>query len=142
MSSSLLKAETILPILDYCDVVWDNCNVTSTQKLQRLQNRSALRIIMGAHFMTSSVKTLNWDKLEERRKLHKAKLWFRLQNNKMEGVDISLSCHKNVHNYNTRHKNDFKLPKPKTECLKRSFIYSGAKLWNSLSDDVKLSFKL
>ena len=30
--------------------------------------------------MTSSVKTLNWDKLEERRKLDKAKLWFTLQN--------------------------------------------------------------
>ena len=50
--------------------------------------------------MTSSetlLKQLNWDKREERRKLHKAKLWFRLQNNKMEGVDISLSCHKDVH---------------------------------------------
>ena len=70
-----------------------------------------------------------WDRLEERRKLHKAKLWF------------SLSCHKYVHNYNTRHKNDFELPKHKTECLKRYFIYSGTKLWNSLSDDVELSLK-
>ena len=143
-TAKLVYSTTILPILDYCDVVWDNCNVTSSQKLQRLQNRSA-RIIMGTHVMTSSevlLKQLNWDKLEERRKLHKARLWFRLQNNKMEGVNISLTCHKDVHNYNTRHKNDLKLPKPKTECLKRSFIYSGAKLWNSLSDDVKITFKL
>ena len=48
-TAKLVYSTTILPILDYCDVVWDNCNVTSTQKLQRLQNRSA-RIIMGAHF--------------------------------------------------------------------------------------------
>ena len=54
---------------------------------------------MGAHFVTSSeaLKATQLGKLEERRKLHKAKLWFRLQNNKMEGVDISLFCHKDMH---------------------------------------------
>jgi hypothetical protein len=34
---------------------------------------------------------------------------------------------------------DLALPKPKREYLKKSFKYSGAKLWNSLSTDTKLA---
>ena len=101
-------------------------------------------IVLGTHQSIPSedlLKRLNWVELEERRKLHKAKLWHRLQNEKMEGVNISIVRHEEVHSYNTRHKNDFKLPKPKTESMKRTFLYSGAKLWNSLLDDVKVSFE-
>lgn len=139
----IVYSTTILPIFDYCDVVWGNCNLTSRSKLQGLQKRSA-RIILGTQSTASSealLKQLNWIKLEERRKLHKAKLWSRLENHKAEGVNINLICHKDVHNYNTRNKNNFILPKPRTECLKRSFIYSGGKLWNSLTDSTKQSFK-
>ena len=62
-TAKLVYSATILPILDYCDVVWDNCNVTSTQKLQRLQNRSA-RIIMGAHFNWATQLGQTWGKKE------------------------------------------------------------------------------
>ena len=62
-TDKLVYSATILPILDYCDVVWDNCNVTSTQKLQRLQNRSA-RIIMGAHFNWATQLGQTWGKKE------------------------------------------------------------------------------
>ena len=142
-TAKLVYNTTIQPILDYCDVVWGNCNLASSTKLQRLQNRSA-RIVLGTCQSIPSedlLKWLNWVELEKRRKLHKAKLWHRLQNEQMEGVNISIVRHEEVHSYNTRHKNEFKLPKPKTESMKRTFLYSGAKLWNSLSDDVKVSFE-
>ena len=52
-----------------------------------------------------------------------------------------------VNSYNLRESEvNFNLPLPKTEYLKRSFLYQGPKLWNSLSTDAKnsktlLSFK-
>ena len=43
-------------------------------------------------------------------------------------------------NYDLRNSpTDLALPKPKKEFLKKSFKYSGAKLWNSLSIDTKLA---
>jgi hypothetical protein len=43
-------------------------------------------------------------------------------------------------NYDLRNSHtDLALPKPKREFLKKSFKYSGAKLWNSLSIDTKLA---
>ena len=41
-------------------------------------------------------------------------------------------------NYNLRNSyTDLALPKPRREFLKKSFKYSGAKLWNSLSREAK-----
>ena len=43
-------------------------------------------------------------------------------------------------NYDLRNSpTDLALPKPKREFLKKSFKYSGAKVWNSLSIDTKLA---
>ena len=43
-------------------------------------------------------------------------------------------------NYDLRNSHtDLALPKPKREFLKKSFKYSGAKLWNNLSTDTKLA---
>ena len=48
-----------------------------------------------------------------------------------EAIMIMTSYH--LRNYDT----DLSLPKPKKEFLKRSFRYSGAVLWNSLSAEAK-----
>jgi hypothetical protein len=47
-------------------------------------------------------------------------------------------------NYNLRggDYNKLSLPKPKTDSLKRSFRYEGAKIWNSLQISVKTSHTL
>ena len=43
-------------------------------------------------------------------------------------------------NYNLRcRRTDLILPNPKRDYLKKSFKYSGAKLWNSLSAEAKLA---
>ena len=42
-------------------------------------------------------------------------------------------------NYNLRCRTDLILPNPKRDYLKKSFKYSGAKLWNSLSTEAKLT---
>ena len=64
-TTKLVYNTTILPLFDYYDVVWDSCNVTSSTKLERLQNRSA-RVITRTDNATPSdnvLHKLNWGKL-------------------------------------------------------------------------------
>ena len=42
-----------------------------------------------------------------------------------------------VHSYNTRRPNDLRLPLPRTNWGKQTFIYQAAKDWNSLPTDLK-----
>ena len=45
---------------------------------------------------------------------------------------------RNITQYNLRESStSLQLPQPKTEKLKKSFSYDGAKVWNSLSADVR-----
>ena len=83
-SRKLLYNAVIASRLNYCDVIWDNCNQTSCNKLQTVQNRCA-RTILNATPGASSGPLLNelgWLNLKEKRKLHKCVLMHELLLNK------------------------------------------------------------
>ena len=129
----------IQPIFDYCDVVWDDLPITSAQRLQKLQNRSARVITQQGYDIRSNElrNMLEWDNLEQRRDKHKAIMMHKTLNNlapdyRKELFNQSYSSN----NYNLR-KASLALPMPKTEFMKKSFKYSGDKLWNDLPDNVK-----
>ena len=72
----------ILPHSDYCSSVWGDCNLTLTDKLQKLQNRAA-RAITRSNYDTSAsslLNRLNWDDLITRRQELKATLMFKTIN--------------------------------------------------------------
>lgn len=49
--------------MDYCDVIWFNCNENDLDTIQKLQNRAA-KTITGAKWSDSSTRALlelNWD---------------------------------------------------------------------------------
>ena len=73
--------------------------------------------------------------LKERRLIFRGKFVYKIANAQAPPVltDIFEDSSAPQHNYNLRdHDFKFYLPKPKTEYLKNSIRYSGAKLWNSL----------
>ena len=72
----------IAPHFDYCSSVWGDCNLTLSDKLQKLQNRAA-RAITRSNYDTSAtflLSLLNWDDLTTRRKKLKAILMFKTIN--------------------------------------------------------------
>ena len=75
---------------------------------------------------------LNWIPLSARRRFDKAILMFKCLRKDTEGLDMNLVCHMDIHHYNTRRKEDFVPPKPRTNQLKQSFKYSAIQTWNSL----------
>ena len=137
-----LYKSLIQPYFDYCSPLWDTCDKTLKDNLQTLQNRAA-RIIYGANYDTRSkdiLKNLQLDSLDVRRKKLKFVFLYKVLNG------ISAPClRENLERltslsrgYDLRDsETDLKLPKPRTNFLKRSFKYSASALWNNLPIDAK-----
>ena len=124
----------IRPYFDYCSSVWGECSVTLCDKLQKLQNRAA-RVITRSGYDVSAkhlLISLRQDNLTKRRKKLKATLMFKILNGLAPDYLQDLFSIRTT-KYNVRTlEMKLNLPKPNTNCLKRSFSYSAASLWNNL----------
>ena len=61
----------IQPHFDYCNVVWGNCGITLSNKIQKLQNR-AIRVLTFSSFdadAKSLLENLGWNDLGQQRRL-------------------------------------------------------------------------
>ena len=137
----------IQPHFDYCSPLWDNCGLGLQDKLQKFQNRAA-RVITGADYDVRSSEVLNslgWEKLANRRALNKLVFLYKVLENHTAPNLKDLFSRRNVsqNSYELRNsETDLSIKKPKTEFLKKTFGYSGAVLWNSLPQDVKMAESL
>ena len=62
---------------------------------------------------------------------------------RMYADDTSLVYHENISAYRLRNtENKLVLPQPRTDYLKRSFLYSGAHFWNDLPLDLRQASSL
>ena len=109
-------------------------------KLQKLQNRAA-RVITGDNWEIRSkdvLSKLNWQPLNQIR-LVKTLLFMRKILKNEVPTSISDQFHISVNDqYNLRSNfTMLKLAKPRTNALKRSFSYHGAKTWNNLPTELK-----
>ena len=73
--SILVHNTLILPLFDYCDIVWRSLLQQDQDRLQRLQHRSA-RIITCCTRSSEAMNQLRWSSLSKRRSYHKVKLVF------------------------------------------------------------------
>ena len=121
----------IQPHFDYCCSVSDGLGETLSTKIQKLQNR-AVRVITRSSYDTDRVSVLlnalQLDHFYVRRRKLKAQLMFKILKLNMPSYLRTLFSIRNTE-YNLRN-NQFKrkLPKPRTNCLKRSLSYDGALL--------------
>lgn len=144
-SRKLFFNSYILPHLDYCCTIWGNCNNELLSDIIKFQKRAA-RIILDKSFDTPSnelFKELNWMTFDQRIKYKKSILVYKSINepsfpmymkNKFQTVN-------HRHNLNLRsvQNADLVIPKPKIEHFRKSFSYSGSKLWNDIPTHVRNS---
>ena len=140
----MIYNDPIQPYFDYCFRLWGNFCRFLKDKLQKCQNRAA-RIIAGANYEVNSadvLASLGLLTLEERRIRNRSILTFRILHN------LTASNLKNSltriwilqGDYNLRNTlTDSAVPIPRTEFLQKSFKYSCAKLYNTLSLEAKLA---
>ena len=132
----------ILPHLDYCCIIWGNCNHSQEDKLIRFQKRAA-RLILDKDFTTPSkdlFKELNWLTFPERVTFQKAVLLYKIFNNlSPDYLRNTFTLTSNIHDRTLRSTSQFQLysPKPNSELFRKSFVYSGSVIWNNLPYYVK-----
>ena len=121
----------VQPYCTYCCEVWNVFGETQSTSLQKLHNRAA-RIIanMRNEEDQSALSALGWQLLKAQRGKAKAKIMFKILNN------MGL-------NYNLRDRsNTVCFLQPLTHDMKKSFIFYGAFIWNSLPANIRESKSL
>ena len=119
-----------------------NCSAYLKEKFQKFQNRAG-RIISGANYEINSadvLESLGWQTLKEKTYVTSLLiLMYKILNNRAALIlkEQFTSGGDSPKSYNLRSRGtDLSPPNPKKDYLKKSFKYSGAKLWNSLSTEV------
>ena len=130
----------VRPYFDYCCEVWDVFGETHSKRLQKLQNRAA-RVILGVSNdvnHTIALHALGWEPLKMERKKAKGKMMYKILNKMGPQSLINLFFYKS--DRTEYHRRDISsrlcLPKPRTDNTKNSFMYDGAKIWNSVPKDI------
>ena len=68
-TAHLIYKSFILPLIDYCDTVWNCCGKVNSDNLEKLHRRAA-RLIVRNHCSDVALQSLTMESLENRRKKH------------------------------------------------------------------------
>ena len=127
----------VLCHLDYCSTVWSSANCGELRKLQVVQNRAA-RLVLGCSMRASVTmmhNSLSWLTVQNRLSLNSIMLFKSVISHNVPVFihDQIIFCN-STHRHNTRRASNGQLviPGPRTNALKRSFIYRALSLWNIL----------
>ena len=143
-SSALLLIYFTLvhPYLLYGLPIWGSTFPTCLQKLQRLQNK-ALRIISNCNPKTSTAPLFYQYKILKIQDLYYfeiAKIMHQYSNKHLPLCFTSFFTQtSSIHNRSTRSnmRNDLYLPHFLSSQCQRSIKYQGAKIWNSISSNIR-----
>ena len=136
----------IRPLIEYGDVIWDNCTLYEKQELDKIQNEAA-RIATGATRLVSIAilyKEIGWDPLEKRRTDHKLTLFYKMTHNLTPLYLSSLvpQSVSNISRYSLRNSNDLQTIDARTTLYYNSFLPSTVRAWNNVHDEAKQSDSL
>ena len=127
----------IRPILEYGDIIFDNCSIYLKNKLESVQRRAAI-ICTNAYRHTDYNKLLlelGWDSLHNRRKTHKLTMLYKIHNNLTPRYLKTPLPAPHPNRYNLRHNNNFPTIHTRLTCVRESFYPSVLREWNLLTND-------
>ena len=133
----------ILPLLDYCDTVWNGCTQKNSDKLQRIFNYGC-RIALHkkrSHSATAMHKEIGLSTLQKRRMLHIAQMMYKCQVSRVPPYLSSL-FNAPTHSHNTRSRHLINLPITKSSFGQKSFSFTGTTIWHGLPYSVRESTDL
>ena len=131
----------VRPIIEYSDVVWDNCTQKEKEEIEAIQ-LAAARVITGAKRGTEHAllyNELQWETLEERRHKHKLIMMHKVLT---QTAPLPLLTYKpetsgERHNYNIRRPDHLIVPKCSTTLMQKSFFPDTTYKWNDLPEELK-----
>lgn len=130
----------IAPHFEYCSTLYINCNKEQIDTLQKLQNR-AMRIILNCEFRThinDMLETLDWLNITQKIKHNIIMYVFKMKNEQTpQYLSNKLEYSRDMHNRNTRSRNELRLPKFKSDFGRKNIFYNGVKMYNDLPIEMK-----
>ena len=131
----------IRPLLEYACELWDNCNISASDRLENIQLEAA-RIITGLPIFTKKdfiYKELGWKTLKQRREERKLTLLYKIINCKVPLYLKSLlpPLVSDISSYRLRDINNFQLPLYRLSLTESSFVPNTCKAWNNLPNEIK-----
>ena len=127
----------VLPYLNYCSVVWQECSQCLRQKLERVQNYG-MRIILSRPPRTPSgdlCEELNWTTLEARRNMNRLCLVYKCV---WSQVPATLSSRFEANKGRTKGSMRLYQRGANTNFFKNSFTFKGTQDWNNLTKECRL----
>ena len=130
----------IRSLLEYADVLWDNCTQQQCNEIEKIQLEAG-RIVTGATKLVEIdklYKELGWLKLSERRDLHKLFLFFKM-NHVLSPLYLSnlLPLHVGeLSSYRLRNAENYVGIHANTRAYAESFLPSTLQAWNNLPEAV------
>ena len=129
----LLYKTTILPIIDYNDIIYGLLTQQQETKLQRVQNRALRTVFQGKTLSVVEMHSLaKIDTLKERRNLHLMTLM-----QKRADDELYIDHTNRVTRQGTA--TLLKVPHPMTKMLCKAPIYKGGVMWNNLTPRTRKS---
>ena len=131
----------VRPLLEYSDVVWDNCSLETKKQLDAIHVEAA-RIITGATKLCSIEKLffdLGWESLQSRRNKHKLVIFYKILHCLTPDYlfDIVPPTVRETARYNLRNSEHIQNYRANTNLFLDSFFPSTIRAWNSLRNEVK-----
>ena len=133
----------IRPILEYGDILFDNCNENEKYELDKIQYEAA-RITTGATKLVS-IQNLNretgWASLRQRRKIHKLVQFYKMFHNITPSFLSNLVPDSvgNSSRYPLRNSQNVQTIQARAGYHFNSFLPSAIREWNNLTDDLRNS---
>ncbi|XP_053398040.1 transient receptor potential cation channel subfamily A member 1 homolog [Mercenaria mercenaria] len=140
-SLEVIYKSFIRPILEYGDVLFDNCTQNEKQELEKIQHEAA-RIVTGTTKLVSIDKLLSevgWETLANRRKKHKLVLFYKMKNNLTPSYlsDLVPSNVGRDHRYPLRNAENSQTMSTHTAFYYNSFLPSVIRDFNALPDEIR-----
>ena len=131
------------PYFRYCCPVWGSCGSIAKNELQKLQNRAA-RIVTNSRYDASAkpiIKKLGWHTVSEIIQMETLSMVCKSINDLAPTYLTEMfSRLSDTHKRELRNtRSDLEIPMRKSAYGQKCFSYKGAKMWNCLSLESKLS---
>ena len=133
------------PFLDYGNIVWGTAPKTIINKILLMQKK-VVRIILNCNRTDHAAPLLKRFRILnvfEINTFQTACFMYRIEHKSVPPVFLEMFCHnRDVHNYFTRHYDDFYVSFSRTNVRKHTIAVHGTKVWNKVPLTIKYSHNL
>lgn len=131
---------TIAPHIDYCSTLLYLINKEDIKRLQKIQSK-AMRVILNAKRdvrIENLLNSLNWLSVNQRITFNCLVFIQKIQHGLLpKYLNNQIVYNRDVTPYNTRTRNDFRLPQCRKSQTQNSIYYKGLKQYNELPNGIK-----